>query len=190
MKYLKKFESFTTNETLDMMFLPVDPIAGAADVYKDIIDSVKNKLVEITTSLRKASKSEVEKIKDFMMNNFGTTIPAFTEENAKKIMKSLGLDSIKENFKEGENLAVMICGKIKQVLGINMYAWAGIPLAFILGGIIAKSGVAVAAILLGSWALLWLFSKIMSMFGYGDEQTDVAGIGNYDPSKDLRNKFD
>ena len=44
MRYLKTFESFNVNETLDMMSMPVDPIAGAADVYGDIYDKVKSYL--------------------------------------------------------------------------------------------------------------------------------------------------
>ncbi len=36
MKYVKNFESFKTNETLDMFTLPVDPIPGMKDVMSDI----------------------------------------------------------------------------------------------------------------------------------------------------------
>jgi len=43
MKHLKTFESFTTNETLDMMTMPVDPIKGAADMYGDVKDYLKDK---------------------------------------------------------------------------------------------------------------------------------------------------
>ena len=106
MRYLKKFESFNVNETMDMMTMPVDPIAGAADVYSDIAKAIGNKISEITTSLKKASLTEVNKIKSFMLKTFGTTTPEFNEENAEKLYKVLGLDSIKEGYQEGENLAV------------------------------------------------------------------------------------
>jgi hypothetical protein len=46
--------------------------------------------------------------------------------------------------------------------------------------------VAVFGILIGSFALLFLFTKIMQLFGYGNEDTDVADIGNYNPSQDIR----
>jgi hypothetical protein len=36
MKYVKTFESFNLNETLDMFTLPVDPIPGSEDVLSDI----------------------------------------------------------------------------------------------------------------------------------------------------------
>jgi hypothetical protein len=42
--------------------------------------------------------------------------------------------------------------------------------------------------LIGSFVLLYVFSKIMRLFGYGDENTDLAGIGDYNPQKDIRNK--
>lgn len=62
MKYLNNYKEFSVNETLDMMFLPVDPIPGMKDVMSDIgqwlsdtgevlwnkimsfIDLIKNKL--------------------------------------------------------------------------------------------------------------------------------------------------
>jgi hypothetical protein len=188
MRYIKTYESFNINETMDMMTMPVDPIAGAADVYSDIAKAIGNKISEITTSLKKAALPEVDKIKSFMLKTFGTTTPEFNEENAEKLYKVLGLDSIKEGYQEGENLAVKLCGVIKQILGINIYAWAGIPLAIVLGGMMMSSTVAVFGILIGSFALLFLFTKIMQLFGYGDGDTDVAGIGNYNPSQDIRRR--
>jgi hypothetical protein len=189
MKHIKTFESFNINETMDMMTMPVDPIAGAADVYSDIADAIGNKIGEITNALKKAAAPEVAKIKAFMLKTFGTTTPEFNEENAEKLYKVLGLASIKEGYQEGENLAVKLCGLIKQILGINMYAWAGIPLAVVIGGLMG-SGVAVGAVLIGSWSLLWIFTKLMNLFGYGNtEDADVADIGDYDPSHDARMEF-
>ena len=188
MRYIKTYESFNVNETMDMMFMPVDPIAGAADVYKDIAKAIGNKISEITTSIKKAALPEVEKIKDYMIKIFGTTVPAYTEENAQKLYDALGLSSVKESFQEGENLAIKLCGRIKQVLGINIYAWAGIPLAIVLGGMMMSSTLAVFGILIGSFALLFLFTKIMQVFGYGNEDTDVADVGDYNPSQDIRNR--
>jgi len=187
MKHIKTYESFSVNETMDMMTMPVDPIAGAADVYKDITDAIGNKISGITKSLKEAATADVIKIKDFLTKIYGTTVPALTEENAEKLYKVLGLDSVKESLQEGENLAIQLCGRIKQVLGINMYAWGGVPLAIILGGLIG-SGAAIGGILIGSFVLLYVFTKIMKLFGYGDENTDVAEIGDYNPLQDIRNK--
>jgi len=186
MKHLRTFESFNINETMDMMTMPVDPIAGAADVYKQIGNAIGNKVGEITKLLKEAATPDVTRLKDFMTKTFGTTVPAFTEENAEKLYKALGLDSVKESLQEGENLAIQLCGRVKQVLGVNIYAWAGIPLAIVLGGMMVGSTAAVFGILIGSWALLWVFTKIMQVFGYGNDDTDVAEIGNYNPSQDIR----
>ena len=185
MKHIKTFESFNINETMDMMTMPVDPIAGAADVYSDIADAIGNKISELTNNLKKAASPEVAKIKAFMLKTFGTTTPEFNEKNAEKLYDVLGLSSIKEGYQVGENLAVKLCGVIKQILGINIYAWAGVPLAIVIGGLMS-SGVAVGAALVGGWALLWMFTKLMNLFGYGDENTDVSTIGDYNPSRDIR----
>jgi hypothetical protein len=40
MKYVKTFESFNLNETLDMFTLPVDPVPGSEDVISDISEWV------------------------------------------------------------------------------------------------------------------------------------------------------
>ena len=53
MRYIKTYESFNINETMDMMTMPVDPIAGAADVYSDIAKAIGNKIDEITKLLKK-----------------------------------------------------------------------------------------------------------------------------------------
>ncbi len=188
MRYIKTYESFNINETMDMMTMPVDPIAGAADVYAEIGKAIGNKVSEVTKLLKEAATPDVTKLKDFMTKIYGTTVPAFTEQNAEKLYKALGLDSVKESLQEGENLAIQLCGRIKQVLGINIYAWAGIPLAIVLGGMMAGSTAAVFGILIGAYALLWVFTKIMQVFGYGNEDTDVAEIGNYNPSQDIRNR--
>jgi hypothetical protein len=62
MRYLKTFESFNINETMDMMFMPVDPIAGAADVYKEIGDYIKNKMTELVKFLGDKFDLFIEKL--------------------------------------------------------------------------------------------------------------------------------
>ena len=46
MKYIKKFESFTINETQDMIFMPVDPIKSTGDMWGDIWETVGEYVVE------------------------------------------------------------------------------------------------------------------------------------------------
>ena len=62
MRYIKTYESFNINETMDMMFMPVDPIAGAADVYKEIGDYIKNKMTELVKFLGDKFDLFIEKL--------------------------------------------------------------------------------------------------------------------------------
>lgn len=62
MKYIKTFESFKLNETQDMMFMPVDPIKGAAEVYSDIADALGGKFHEALDKVEEVAEAVVEKI--------------------------------------------------------------------------------------------------------------------------------
>ena len=75
----------------------------------------------------------------------------------------------------------------KQLLGVNIYSSAGIPLATVLGLISGSVFIGFVTFLAG-WALLWIFSKIMQVFGYGDMDTNISGIGTYDPDNDTRRR--
>jgi hypothetical protein len=46
MRNLKTYETYSMNETMDMMFFPVDVIAGQKDVYADLMAGLKNKFAE------------------------------------------------------------------------------------------------------------------------------------------------
>lgn len=186
MKYLKEFESFSINETMDMMTLPVDPIPGTIDVYREVFKSIGNKINDLIFSLKRTSLEDVVKIKNFMIKTFGTTSPELSKRNVDKLYKTLGLDSINESsFKENEKLAIKICGRVKQLLGINIYQSAGIPLAIIIG-FLSDSAILGTLTFLAGWALLWIFSKIMQSFGYGDDNTDIRDIGDYNSENDSR----
>ncbi len=186
MKHLTTFESFSINETMDMMTLPVDPIPGSVDVYSDVFHSIGNKINDIVNPLKKANPLDVIKIKDFMIKTFGTTTPELSKENVDKMCKVLKLDSINESsFQENESIAIKLCGRVKQLLGINIVNYAGIPLSFVLGLISGSVFVGFVAFLAG-WALLWIFAKIMQIFGYGEMRTRIVDIGTYDPDNDIR----
>ena len=191
MKNIKTFESFSleyprVNETADMFMMPVDPIRGAAEVYKSIGDVVKRKFSEIVGSLQKTPASDVAKIKNFMLKTFGTTTPEFSRENAEKLQLVLGLDSIEEGFKEGEDIVIKIMGVLKNFLGLSAAGWANAPLAALVAGL-TGSGIIAGAALIGAFVLLWILTKVMEIFGYDSD--DIAATGEYDPSKDIRNKL-
>jgi hypothetical protein len=202
MKYIKTFESYSVNETQDMMFMPVDPIKGAADMYNDIYKSIKDSIVQPTVEWLnekedailksiKPSNESLKKIHDFMMKNFGTISPDLNSKNITKMIDVLGLEKIKENYQEdewhtveGESIIVKILAKIKYLFGLNIAACAGVP-AFVTGLFMTDGNSATAALYwIGAFVVSWLLTKILNTFGY--EGSDVAAVGHYDPSKDIR----
>lgn len=60
MKYIKTFENFSTNETMDMMFMPVDPIPATADVYSDFYEEMKKKVVKFIDNIKNEGKETKE----------------------------------------------------------------------------------------------------------------------------------
>ena len=86
MRYLKTFESFNINETMDMMFMPVDPIAGAADVYSDIWNSMKEyakKGVDFLEGLSEKASELLDKLIGYLKMPF--------EDILKKIEQFFGV---------------------------------------------------------------------------------------------------
>ena len=98
MKHLKTFESFSINETMDMMTLPVDPISGSIDVYSEVFKSIGNKINDIVNPLKRVALSDVVKIKGFMIKTFGTTSPKLSKENEPVIYNAIKSDSDKSIF--------------------------------------------------------------------------------------------
>ena len=60
MKHLKTFENFTTNETLDMFTMPVDPIEGFDDMWDDFYKDMKAKIKDILSKLKQEGKETKE----------------------------------------------------------------------------------------------------------------------------------
>ena len=211
MKHIQNFNKF--NEELEMGMLPVDVVkhagdaykdifAGISDLYGDLVDKIGNKIEEVKDSFKGISEKDAGKIAQFMKKTFGTVNPEMNKENVMKLTKALGLETISENFKENENMAVKIIGRIKQALGINVAGSAGMGLAIILtyalhvlGKLPMNTSLAVDVSLMttielaaAGWAALFMFDLIMKMFGYNSDD-DITGIGDYNPQRDIRNKF-
>ncbi len=66
MRYIRTYESFKKNETLDMFTLPVDPIKGAADVYGEIYEYIKNELKDFANFLGNKFNLFMEKLEELV----------------------------------------------------------------------------------------------------------------------------
>jgi hypothetical protein len=106
MRYLKTFESFNINETMDMMTMPVDPIAGAADLYSDIYDEaksyLKDKFNQFEDKLEQAIESALPKIDvkramESARKFFGKDPLSVTSEDIK-----LALEKTNENYDDAD----------------------------------------------------------------------------------------
>lgn len=98
MKHLKKFEPFV-NETMDMMFMPVDPTRGIKDIYNDFYKEMKSNVVKFIDNMKnegeetkeafnlvvRASKDEIE-----LSNKQKEKI----YEQLKDIFKTIGLTAL------------------------------------------------------------------------------------------------
>ena len=200
MKYIKTYESFKINETEDMFFMPVDPIKGAADMYKDIYNEIKDSVLKpivnwlnekgagILNSI-KPSKESLKKIYEFLMEHFGTISPDLSSENITKMIDVLELEKIKENNQEdewhtvkGENLFVKLLATLKYLFGLNIAGWAGLP-AFFTGLLVSGgSGTIGFVYWVAAFVITWVLIKVLELFGY--DGSDTAAVGRYDADKD------
>lgn len=163
-----------------------DYVKGVAELESDAMNKIKSELNNIKFDFTKIGAEDGAKIADFLKDVFGTTKPEINKENAKKLSKALGLDSVlsEGDFKQGENIVVKIIGRLKQLLGINQAALFGIPLAVLMTAFAGAPGFIIT--LVGGWVLLRIFMNIMEKFGY-DENATLGGIGHYNPKNDIRN---
>lgn len=60
MRYIKTYENFSVNETMDMMFMPVDPIDAMGNVYSDFYKEIKSKVKSFFDAIKKEGKETKE----------------------------------------------------------------------------------------------------------------------------------
>jgi hypothetical protein len=115
MKYIKTFESYSVNETQDMMFMPVDPIKGINDVLADIKEATFQKVKEkveanfdtinryagslITDEQSESIASILEEV--LGKSRFEMTYDDITLSNIFEVAKKIGgelVDSLKEKI--------------------------------------------------------------------------------------------
>lgn len=64
MKYIKTYESFNVNETLDMFTMPSDPIKGSLDVYKELGNYIKTKITDLVKYLGDKYNDFIQKFEE------------------------------------------------------------------------------------------------------------------------------
>lgn len=175
-----------------MMYPGNDFTKDTGNMMMDMGKQIMDKLRSVSIDFSAIPQEDVQKLGDFMTQVFGTATPSLNQENAKKLVAALGLNGLEEGemgtFKDNESIVVKIIARIKQALGINIYAWVGVPLASVMASVNPDNqGAAFAITLIGGWILLGIFAKVLSKLGY-NQDGDVAGYGHYDPSTDIRNK--
>jgi hypothetical protein len=60
MRYIKSYKSFSVNETMDMMFMPVDPVDTMGNVYSDFYKEIKSKVKNFFDAIKKEGKETKE----------------------------------------------------------------------------------------------------------------------------------
>ena len=129
MRYIKTYESFKVTETMDMMFMPVDPIAGAADVYKEIGNYIKTKLTDLVKFLGDKFDLFMEKLTslaDSIIDTIGDGAKKVLE-NIEKMFGSVGSLSYEDVKKMIE---LKFKGKIEMAVKSNEgYYWEPSPAA-------------------------------------------------------------
>jgi len=200
MKHLANYKKF--NEEVEMGFLPTDVVKHSGEVLKDLVSSSKSMISSMVSkfgSKLELPEEEVEKIRNFLNENFGTTKVQPTKENFMKMSSVLGLDMKNEalfhidELKDGESLAVKIMWSIKKYAKINLLS-GGIPNAIIVSILTSLfstvQSIGFEGLAIMSWVLgfvVWgLFTIILSFYGYVKD--DSSGLTFYSKSSDIRRK--
>jgi len=200
MKHLTNFKKF--NEEVEMGSVPTDVVKHSGEVLSDLVSSSKSMISSLVSkfgSKLDLPEEEVQKIRDFLTENFGTTKVQPTKENFMKMSSVLGIDMKNEalfhidELRDGESLAVKIMWSLKKYGKINLLT-GGIPNAIIVSILtslfsitmdLGFQGVAFVSWILGF--VVWgLFTIILSFYGY--VRHDNSGLTYYASGSDFRRK--
>jgi len=200
MKHLTNFKKF--NEEVEMGSVPTDVVKHSGEVLSDLVSSSKSMISSLVSkfgSKLDLPEEEVQKIRDFLTENFGTTKVQPTKENFMKMSSVLGIDMKNEalfhidELRDGESLAVKIMYSLKKYGKINLLT-GGIPNAIIVSILtslfsitmdLGFQGVAFVSWILGF--VVWgLFTIILSFYGY--VRHDNSGLTYYASGSDFRRK--
>lgn len=200
MKHLTRYQKF--NEEVEMGSVPTDVVKHSGEVLNDLISSSKSMISGLVSkfgSKLEIQPEEVENIRSFLLEHFGTTEVKPTKENFMKMSNVLGIDMKNESMfhidelRKGESLAVKIMWNLKRYGKINLLT-GGIPNAIVVSILTSLFstvvGMGFAGVAFVSWVLgfvIWgLFTIILSFYGYVKD--DSSGVTSYSKSSDFRRK--
>lgn len=126
MKYLKTYESFKTNETLDMFTMPVDPIKGFGDIMKTFDTHLRSELTKMGVTDEKELEKEIEEAHK-------GHLAEYLEKQGKKFTFGMLLAIFKDaqRAKKRSDLKVGIVKAIHRVLPIALAPF--FPIAAVVG---------------------------------------------------------
>lgn len=126
MRYLKTYESFQTNETLDMFTMPVDPIKGFSDVWNTFDKNLRSELTRLGVTDKKEVEKEVEEAHK-------GNLSSYLKRKGKKFTFGLLLAIFKDaqQAKKKSDLKVGIVKALHRVLPIALAPF--FPIAAVIG---------------------------------------------------------
>lgn len=126
MRYLKTYESFQTNETLDMFTMPVDPIKGFSDVWDTFDKNLRSELTRLGVTDKKEVEKEVEEAHK-------GNLSSYLKRKGKKFTFGLLLAIFKDaqQAKKKSDLKVGIVKALHRVLPIALAPF--FPIAAVIG---------------------------------------------------------
>lgn len=200
MKYVLSYSEYNIREGNEAGFLQRDPMKGFQQIYQDIESKLGNKLHKLDELLKKATKSQLSKLKDFIPSLSANrelnesdikrvmdvlSDPKSTPEEKEKHNKELKdlLDSIRNGYRytgfkqDEENAVKLLYWLSKSGLTISSAVTTlGIPLVWALGPIMdldAKMGKEIInALYYMSIALVFVAVRVMEIFGYDLAKSD------------------
>jgi len=154
----------------------------------DIIDRIVKQKV-----LKKINSENKEALKNFMLDTFGTLDPKFNRDNLKLLIRKLNtekkLTTEKKEEQTTEIFLKKMLGSLKAATDINLMMLST-PLQVIIHKLnIPLTGDSrgdIISIFAVSAVIFFILTRTMQMLGYGDKNTSIIDIGQYDAKKDIR----
>lgn len=161
-------------------------------IFNNAIIGIIDRIVKQKV-LKKINPENKEALKNFMLDTFETLDPKFTRDNLKLLIKKLNtekkLTTEKKEEQTTEIFLEKMLGSLKVATGINLITLSA-PLQVIIRKLnIPLTGDSrgdIVSIFAVSAVIFFILTRTMQMLGYGDKNTSIIDIGQYDAKKDIR----